>query len=216
MIYLDSADLKEAAAAAALGWVSGITTNPALMAKQSAKPLTHLRDLVRSFPEGPIFYQPASSEPRAAEEEAREAHAIQPTRIVVKLPATQEMFTLAFRLKSRNIPCAMTAVYSPGQAIMAHQVGCAWIIPYVDRARRLLDRGEDLIPSLAAVLTRTSSNTRILAASLKDPDQASSAVASGAHAVTLPMDVLIRLSEHPLTASAIAEFDRAVAETRTR
>lgn len=210
MIFLDSADLKDAAAAAELSFVSGITTNPTLMAKQEAPPLDQLRDLLRIFPNGQIFYQPGTSEMPLAEDEARRAWEVDPARVVLKLPARWNLYTLASRLTREGVPCAITAVYSPGQAILAHQVGCRWIIPYVDRARRLMERGEDLVPSLATVLRALGSSTQILAASLKSPEQITTAVGEGAHAVTLPMSVLAQLARHPLTESAITEFEQAV------
>lgn len=209
MIYLDSADLGEAAVAAEMGFVSGMTTNPSLMAKHNRPPLEQLRAVLDVFHNGPVFYQPGRVERAAAEGEAYRAYELDPTRVVLKLPATTEMCRLAFLLTEQGIACAMTAVYSPSQAIMAHQVGCQWVIPYVDRARRLLDGGEGLVSSLASVLEVLDSHTRVLAASLKTPEQVSRAVADGAHAVTLPMPVLMQLSEHLLTESAMAEFDQA-------
>ena len=51
-ILLDSASLDDAAAAAKLGFVRGITTNPALMARETKEPLAHLARLLEAFPGG--------------------------------------------------------------------------------------------------------------------------------------------------------------------
>jgi transaldolase len=49
------------------------------------------------------------------------------------------MFALAASmLRGHLVPCAIKAVYSPGQAIVASAVGADWIIPYVNRAKRLI------------------------------------------------------------------------------
>lgn len=210
-IYLESASLDETAAAAALGFVRGITTNPTLMAREAADPLERLARILVTFPTGPVLYQPGTAEPGAAEREARTAVAVAPERVVVKLPARLELFTLAQRLVAEGLVCAMTAVYAPAQAVVAHEVGCAWVIPYVDRARRSSPQGDRLVRSLAEVLAALSSGTRILAGSLKSPEQVAAAVAAGARDVTVPMPVLVRLAEHPLSGSAIAEFERAAA-----
>lgn len=210
MIYLDSADPKEAAAAE-LGFISGITTNPALMARHDSPPLEQLQGLLRVFPGGPVFYQPGATEPRMAEAEGRQAYEIDPARVVLKLPARLNMYTLAAKLTREGIPCAMTAVYSPAQAILAHQTGCRWVIPYVDRALRLMEGGDGLVPSLANVLRGSNSEVQILAASLKSPEQVSRAVMDGAHGVTVPMSVLAQLANHPLSESAIVEFERVAA-----
>ena len=135
-ILLDSASLDDAAAAARLGFVRGITTNPALMARETKEPLAHLARLLEVFPEGPICYQPTSSTPEAMEEQARAAAALAPDRVVAKLPATLEAITLATALYADGIDSALTAVYSPAQALLAHEAGCLWVIPYVDRAAR--------------------------------------------------------------------------------
>jgi len=51
-ILLDSASLDDAAAADRLGFVRGITTNPALMARETKEPLAQLARLLEAFPEG--------------------------------------------------------------------------------------------------------------------------------------------------------------------
>ena len=57
-VLLDSASLDDATAAAELGFERGITTNPALMAKETKEPPAHLARLLTTFPEGSICYQP--------------------------------------------------------------------------------------------------------------------------------------------------------------
>ena len=206
VLFLDSADPADAAAAAALGFVGGMTLNPKLVAQFSSAPLEHLRVLRRAFP-GFILFQPGRADVEAAEVEARLAVGVG-AGVGVKLPATPAHASLAVRLRSEGVRCALTAVYTPGQALLAHQTGCRWIIPYVDRAHRLLPDGETLVARLRAVLDALGSDTRILAASLKSAEQAVAAVAAGAHAVSCPLEVLTELARHPLTEDAVAEFER--------
>jgi transaldolase len=205
-ILLDSASVDDAAAAAELGFVHGITTNPALMAKATAEPLAHLGLLLGAFPSGPICYQPADSSFAAMSEEARAAASLAPDRIVIKLPATLEAVRVAAALVGDGVGCALTAVYSPAQALLAHEVGCRWIIPYVDRAARLSVGGLVVVDALAAILASLGSETRILAASLKSASQVVDSILHGAHDVTAPLEVLVGLPAHPLTESAVREF----------
>ena len=203
-ILLDSASLDDAAAAAKLGFVRGITTNPALMARETKEPLAHLARLLEAFPEGPICYQPTRSSFEEMDEQARAAAALAPERVVAKLPATLEAITLATALKKDGIRSALTAVYSPAQALLAHEAGCVWIIPYVDRAAR--HSAGAVVAEQAAILEQLDSSTRILAASLKSAPQVVEAVLDGSHDVTAPLDVLRALPAHPLTESAVREF----------
>ena len=135
-ILLDSASLDDAAQAAELGFVRGITTNPALMARETGEPLAHLERLLAVFPGGPVCYQPTRTSYAGMDAEARAAAALAPDRVVAKLPATLEAVRLATALTGDGVRCALTAVYSPAQALLAHEAGCVWIIPYVDRAAR--------------------------------------------------------------------------------
>jgi len=212
-ILLDSASVDDAAAAAELGFVHGITTNPALMAKATKEPLVHLERLLAAFPGGPVCYQPTRTSYAGMQEEARAAASLAPDRVVAKLPATLEAITLAAELTGDGIRCALTAVYSPAQALLAHEVGCVWVIPYVDRAARHSDGGMAVVDSLAAILTRLQSSTRILAASLKSAAQVSDSILHGSHDITAPLEVLRGLPAHPLTESAVREFAAAWPQT---
>jgi transaldolase len=209
-VLLDSASLDDAAAAAGLGFVRGITTNPALMARETKEPLAHLERLLIAFPSGPICYQPTNTSFGDMNDEARAAASLAPDRVVAKLPATLDAIRLASTLSDDGIRCALTAVYSPAQALLAHEVGCTWIIPYVDRAAR--HSAGNVVEGLAAMLARLQSGTRILAASLKSAPQVTDAILQGAHDVTAPLEVLRSLPAHPLTESAVREFAEAWAE----
>lgn len=203
-VMLDSASLDEAAAAAELGFVRGITTNPALMARETNEPLAHLERLLEVFPSGPVCYQPTRSTYEAMDEQARAAASLAPDRVVAKLPATLDAVRLAVALVADGVRCALTAVYSPAQALLAHEAGCVWVIPYVDRAAR--HSAAAVVQEQAALLARLQSSTRVLAASLKSPAQVAGSIMSGAHDVTAPLDVLRALPAHPLTESAVREF----------
>jgi transaldolase len=206
-ILLDSASLDDAHAAARLGFVSGMTTNPILMARETREPLAHLKRLLTAFPNGPVFYQPTRTAYEQMEKETRAAAALAPERVVAKLPATLEAVGLAAALTGEGTRCALTAVYTPAQALLAHETGCVWIIPYVDRAAR--HSASRVVDDLAAILARLQSSTRILAASLKSPVQVVDAILRGSHDVTAPLDVLRALAAHPLTESAVTEFAAA-------
>lgn len=207
MVFLDSATWTDAAAANDLGFVQGITTNPLLFSRAGARsPLSHLEGILERLATGVVLYQPSAIDPEQAAVEARTAYQIDPGRVGIKLLADRAHFGLARELSSREIPCAMTAVYSPAQALLAHDAGCQWVIPYVDRSRRLLADGADMVRSIRAVLDAKHSAVVLLAASVKSVDQAIQAILDGADDVSVSLEVLYGLAEHELTASAAAEF----------
>lgn len=206
-LFLDSASLDDARAAGDLGFVEGITTNPSLLAREGPPAQEQIGALLEAFP-GTVFYQPVSVEPDDAAEAIRRVSSGAPGRVVGKLPALPSLFPIAARLTREGITCAMTAVYSPGQAIVAAASGVRWVIPYVNRAKRLTG-GDDLVPNLWSVLDGRGDRPSILAASIKSADELVQAFVDGADAVSAPLAILEELGEHPLTRSAVEGFTRA-------
>jgi transaldolase len=206
-VFIDSADLNEVRRAVELGFVTGCTTNPALMAQVTPEPADVILDICRLV-SGPVFYQVTAASIEEREGEGREISRLAPDKVVLKIPATTENMTLVTRL-APEIPCAVTAVYSPAQAWLAAQAGARYVIPYVNRATRLLGDGVKLVADLAAIVRASGMPVEILAASIKTPDEAAAVALAGAEHLTLPLSVIMALGNHPLTDAAIAEFNKA-------
>jgi len=205
-LFLDSADLSLAAAAADSGVVRGITTNPAIMHEHTTHGPAHLRALLDAFKEGPVFYQLTSDNVTAAWAEVAEidaAAAADRDRVVLKLAAQPWLYSLGARLVEDGRQVAFTAVYDPGQVVCAVDAGAQWIIPYVDRASRLDSGRGSIVPRLAPFVP---DDVILLAASIKSASQALSALSDGARAVTTSWAVIEAMMSHPLTDSAVDEF----------
>jgi len=206
-LLLDSADIEEVKRAVELGYVSGVTTNPTIMAKVKGEPKDIIAGICALSP-GPVFYQVTGKTVDEREREGREFSAICPDEVVLKIPATTENMSLVARL-SKDIPCAATAVYSGHQTLVACEAGAKYVIPYVNRATRLLGDGVTLVTEMAQVIALLEAPVRIVAASIKSAAEATQALLAGADDLTLPFDVLLSLGNHQLSDEAIAEFNRA-------
>ena len=205
-IYLDSADLGQAAQAACSGVVTGITTNPAIMAAHTSEPLRQLSAVLHAFADGPVFHQLTATDVDGAAAEVAAVQAAlgdQATRVVLKLPAQQWWYEVGAGLVADDWRVAFTAVYSPGQAVCAAEIGAGWVIPYVDRSARLLPDAKGVVERLRPFVP---DEVVLLAASLKTPMQALDALRDGADAITVTWDVIEALMAHPLTDSAVEEF----------
>jgi transaldolase len=206
-LFLDSARIEEVRQAVELGCLAGVTTNPTIIAKAKVVPRDIIRQICAIAP-GPVFYQVTAKTVAEREREGREFFGISPEKVVLKIPATSENMALIAKL-SRDIPCAATAVYSGHQTLVACEAGARYVIPYVNRATRLLGDGCKLVAEMAAVVRATGKSAEILAASIKSAEEATQAVLAGANHLTLPMDILMSLGNHPLSDAAIEEFGRA-------
>ncbi|MCF7825489.1 MAG: transaldolase [Candidatus Marinimicrobia bacterium] len=201
-IFIDSANLKHVKLAMELGWVKGITTNPLLLA-QSQQDTSTLLKALRELSDGSIFYQLTADTFDAALAEAHQAMQILEKQLVVKLPPTELGFQLCSELSSR-MACCPTAIYSVSQALVAREAGAQYLAVYVNRATRLMGDGLKLIEEISGVLRE--SQTKLLAASLKSPEEASQAFSAGADHLTLPYTTLMEMTQHPLSEAAVKQF----------
>ncbi len=204
-LYLDSADVGEARLAAELGFVAGVTTNPAIMAKAGRPAEEVIADLCTILP-GTIFHQVISPPGPTLEAEIERFHAIS-AQVAFKIPCTLEYLRVAYGLAQQGLLVAVTAVYSGAQAYSAAQAGARYVIPYVNRATRLCGDGPALVAEIASVLE--GSPCEVLAASIKSPAEAVDTLLAGAQHLTLPWEVLAAMTEHPLTTLALEEFARS-------
>ena len=201
-LYLDSAILEEATAAANSGWVYGITTNPTILAK-SGFPAEETLKKLSTLPVEEIYCQVEASTLPEMLEQANRAREILGEKLVVKIPPTKIGFQFAAQISEKQKTC-ITAIFSPAQALVARETGADYIAIYVNRATRLLGDGNLLVRESRKVLE--GSKTEILAASLKCPEEVVGAVLAGAQHLTLPFDVLEQISAHPLSDEAVKDF----------
>lgn len=203
-LYLDSAIISEAKIANQLGWVKGVTTNPKLLAKSNISPEATLKGLKQIF-SGEIYYQLNSLDFDNMLGEAWAAYNILGEQTVLKVPATSLGFQVVANL-SPKIYCSVTGIYSASQAVVAKEAGAKYAIAYVNRATRLLGDGVALVKDMAEVLAGT--NTKILAASIKSPEEAIATLKAGAYHLTLPLDILQSLANHELSNQTVEEFSQ--------
>ncbi len=206
-LYIDSANLEEICKAVELGFLTGVTTNPALVAKAGRPGLDILKDIL-AVCKGPVFYQVTAEDAAGKIAQAREAAGLGPDRVQVKIPATTENIGLAAQLAAEGLNICVTAVSHPAQAYLAGQAGAAYVAPYVNRLTRELGDGVAILRECAAVVK--GARTRIIAASLKSIDEVLAVLLAGADDVTIPLDLIMQLGNHPLSQKAIDDFDAAI------
>jgi len=210
-LFVDSADGEEVRRAMELGFIYGVTTNPILIARSGKEARQVLAELSEVCP-GPIFHQVAAGSTEEMLAEAKAFSALLPQRLVIKAPCTLEGLRLVSQI-GEEIPCAVTAIFTPAQTYLACEAEASYVIPYVNRLTRAGGDGSGLIRVMQEIVDATGSRAEILAASLKSPQEVVSALLSGAHHVTAPLKVIEEMAENPLTVEALAEFGAAQDES---
>lgn len=203
-IFIDSADINEIREANALGVIDGVTTNPSLVAKTGKDFKTVIDEIVKEV-NGPISAEVVSLDAEGMIDEARQLAAIH-DNIVVKIPMTTEGLKAVKVLSAEDIDTNVTLVFSPTQAILAAKAGATYLSPFVGRLDDISQDGMSLIGQIVEIFDNYAYDTEIIVASIRHPLHVVESARMGADVATIPLAVIKRLAEHPLTDIGIKRF----------
>lgn len=203
-IFVDSAILEEVQQAASWGWIAGATTNPSLLAKSPLPPRETLQRMAEVL-DGNIFYQLTSPTLEGMQHEALEAHRILQDQLVLKIPATTIGFQAAARL-SDDYTCAITAIFSPEQALLAQACGARYAIYYHNRAKQWMPDGAELGPKMVRLLSGCD-GIEVLAASFKNKEEVFEVAGAGVKHLTIKFDLLKTLTDNEFSQKAVDDFN---------
>jgi len=138
--------------------------------------------------------------------EAEKAANVLGKQLVLKIPATKFGFSATSCL-SKKYTCAITSIFTPSQAIVAHAAGARFALYYHNRAKRLLNNGDDLASELVCVLRGI--NTRVVAASLKTHQEVVKARLAGVSILSTNYKVLAQMMAHKHSEAAFEKFNHS-------
>lgn len=207
-LFIDSANLNELKNMEKALFISGVTTNPKLIAKglgkrevNSEEYLNYLAE-IRKMIGGEMFIQLTS---RNREDMVQEANAVKDMirgPIVFKIPADKEGFSTIAYLAKEDIDVAATAVYTAFQAYLAIASGAKYVIPYFSRIDQHDKQGIEAIREIMSI----SGPEKLLVASVKGETSLYYLMLEGVRNFTLPHSLIAQISECDLTQEAINEF----------
>lgn len=204
-IFIDTANVEEIKAAADLGVICGVTTNPSLIAKEG-KRFEDVIAEITSIVDGPISAEVTGTLADDMVEQARELAAIH-ENIVIKIPMTAEGLKATKILTGMGIKTNVTLIFSPAQALLAAKAGATYVSPFVGRLDDISDDGCDCVAKIAEIFAIHGIETEIIAASIRGPQDAVQSALAGAHIATIPYKVICQMLKHPLTDAGIAKFE---------
>ncbi len=205
-LFVDTAQLDEIRELHAWGILSGVTTNPTLLARANA---ANVRDVVVQICElvqGPVSVEVVATDVEGMLREAREYASWHP-HVVVKIPMTEDGLMATRQLSQEGIRVNVTLVFNPNQALFAALAGAAYVSPFIGRIDDISWDGSGLIREIAAIFRNDPAiTTQILAASIRHPRHITEAAKAGAHIATCPPAVLRKALKHPLTDIGLERF----------
>ena len=191
LLYADCANIETLKKMDELGVLSGITTNPAILARESVPPVRTIANICRAFPGYPVFAQ------ANAMEMAVSYAAISP-RVVVKIPACVEGFRAFHKIRAEKLfdnEICITTETTAAQALLASAAGADYVAPYVGDIGQIGYSGMDTLDAIVAVVAGT--HTKVLAAATERAQDMTAAAALGVDIATITPDAAIAALEKP-------------------
>ena len=187
-----------------MGIICGVTTNPSLIAK-SGRDFKEVITEITNIVDGPISAEVISLEAEGMVSEADELVKIH-KNIVIKLPMTVEGLKATKILSAKGIKTNVTLIFSAAQALLAARAGATYVSPFLGRLDDIGMEGMNLIEEIVDIFEIHGIETEIIAASTRSPMHVTRAARAGAHIATVPYNVLLQMTKHPLTDAGIERF----------
>ncbi len=205
-LYIDSANLDHIKHAASLGILTGVTTNPSLLAKED--PAVDVRDRIleiHNIVGGHCSVEVVATETDAMIAEADEILSWFP-QATIKIPMIPAGLAATHQLAGRNIPVNMTLIFSATQALAANNAGARYVSIFLGRLDDIANSGIQVVRDTREIWERQGLDSKILAASLRHPMHLLEAAKAGAHISTTPYQVIMQSLKHPLTDNGLEKF----------
>ena len=203
-IFIDTANVEDIRKASKLGILSGVTTNPSLIAKEG-RDLKEVIEEICSIVDGPISAEVISLQSEKMIEEARELAKLH-KNIVIKIPMCEEGLKAVSVLSKEGIRTNVTLIFSPLQALLAARAGASFVSPFLGRLDDIGNPGIDVVSEIAELFAIHGIGTEIIAASIRNPMHVLDVAMAGANIATIPYKVIIQMTKHPLTDAGIEKF----------
>ncbi len=203
-LFVDTGNLKDIQALAAIGILDGVTTNPSLMAKESGDYRQILKQICETV-QGPVSAEVVATDYAEMLREGRDLATID-QHIVIKVPFTKAGVQACKTLSSEGKRVNVTLIFSATQAWLAAKAGATYVSPFVGRLDDIGTTGMTLVREIVDIFDNAEYATEVLVASVRSPIHIVEAARMGADVVTVPPAVIEQSFKHPLTDIGLEKF----------
>lgn len=205
-LFLDSVNFEEIEEAIKLGTLTGLTTTPTFMFRHGITDIDGA--IVKLSGMVPSLHIEALG--KEVDEIKAEVDRIMKLPLernpVFKIPVSNHGISACRQLVNEGHQVNIHLVYTLNQAYLAMEAGTTYVCPLVGR---LHDQGHDamaLIEQTVGIVDRYGYKSKVMVSSVRHPEHVRQALLLGAHACTVPWNVLKMLSLNNLTTVGSEQF----------
>ena len=215
-LYLDTANIDHIRKVAEMGFISGVTTNPSLLAKEDPKVDVKQRILeIHKLVGGHLSVEVNSTETKGMLREAEEILSWFP-EATIKIPMIPNGLAAVSELSKKDVPTNVTLIFSPTQAMAAANAGATYVSVFMGRLDDISMDSYAVLDEIGEIWDKQSYGSLIIAASIRNPIHLIQAAKAGADIATVPYNVLMQSLMHPLTDKGVdmflADYDKMMTE----
>ena len=211
-LFLDSANLQDVENGLSRGHLSGITTNPSLLAKEpKANFHGHIQKIVdlivadgRNLPLSVEVFATKPDEMIAQAEEILQK--IPYSGLNIKVPIGWDELKVIYALAKKDIKVNCTCIFTEEQSVLAANAGASYVSIF---HCRLKDMGGDpvrVIEGTRQILDQAGSPAEIIVGSIRMQSDILEAHLAGGHIVTAGAKVIEQMASHPGTDKSVQGF----------
>ncbi|MBW4840789.1 MAG: fructose-6-phosphate aldolase [Paenibacillaceae bacterium] len=209
--FVDTANLEDIKKAHKIGVLSGVTTNPSLVAKEGVKFEDRIAEILQAVSDVESVSAEVTPDALTAEEMITQADELikinnRDPRITIKLPMTLAGLEATKYLAQKGVKTNVTLIFTVNQALLAARAGATYVSPFLGRLDDISEDGVLLVAKIAELFRVHGLDTQIIAASVRHPDHVTRVALAGAHIATIPFGVIEQLAKHPLTDQGLEKF----------
>jgi transaldolase len=209
-IFLDTASVSEIRELASWGIADGVTTNQKIFLAEGGVDFRARILEICGLVDGPISVETTKSTAAGLLAEARE-YASWHKNVVVKVAMFGDGrgLQVVHQLAKEKIRTNMTLMMTYNQLMLAAKAGATYVSLFFNRSK---EAGEDpvrIIRDYVATARESGLTAQLIVGSIRTPEDVSTAMAAGAHVMTIPYKVLKQMPHNKRSEETMAEFDKA-------
>lgn len=211
MIFLDSANLQEIKEAVDSRIVSGVTTNPSIIAKEPKGDfLKHIGKIVDLVGIMPLSVEVFSNNPTKMVEEAKNIlrrFEDSINNINIKIPVSWQTMPVINALRTDGIDVNATCIFTEAQAIAAIDAGASYVSFFTNRMRDIGINPFGAISAIKGYILNRGFSSKIICGSIRGHQDITTCLLSGADIVTAGLKHIKAMCAHTGTDHAVNQFN---------
>ena len=207
-LIIDSANLKDIRRLNESFCITGVTTNPTILARENRDYYESFYKIKEIIGNKQLHIQVTANDWQGMVLEAKALRqAIDPS-VYIKVPSNQQGFRAMKELKELGMKITATVVYSPEQAILDALAGVDYAAVYYNKMYNLNMNPVTTVREISELYKANNISTKILTASFRNTRQVIESFLAGAQAVTVAPGILDQMTVNPVVDNIIEAFDK--------